>query len=347
MIQSHGAAETFPCLRNVKGYNFPMPPPAAPVEALGKILDAHRRGHCDKMQALNLIEALRSRSSDSETDELRKSLVALFRESVMTSKNVGGYIVNMSALALCCLAEFCSFQQLMELVFSRFPMNDPPMIEVWVREIFPDLQWSLMRCQERVDADALHRIRAQAAMVRASAYIHTPSVVTAMENLEKTADWIEFHRFEKTLLSRKPSRHETSKSTAAPAPISALPPDVARALEEAQNRLETQGPFDSKTAADLIRGAMEEAHREFVKELVLIYGGGPPIDDTDGARRSYMRVVGFITKAEEKFFSAIYSLISEEASHKLIAPRETILLLHQTVFSYLLLLTERLRKHHT
>jgi hypothetical protein len=58
-----------------------------------------------------------------------------------------------------------------------------------------------------------------------------------------------------------------------------------------------------------------------------------------------MREGGFITQPEEVFFSAIYSLISREASHRLIAPRETVLLLQRTVFSYLLLLSERLHKH--
>lgn len=62
----------------------------------------------------------------------------------------------------------------------------------------------------------------------------------------------------------------------------------------------------------------------------------------DGARRAYLRSVGFISEPEEKFFSAIYTLLSEEASHKLIAPRETMLVMEQTVQNYLSLLNRRL-----
>jgi hypothetical protein len=65
--------------------------------------------------------------------------------------------------------------------------------------------------------------------------------------------------------------------------------------------------------------------------------------DRDGERRAYMRAAGFISEAEENFFSAIYTLISREASHRLIAPKETVLVLHTTVSNYIFLLVKRLR----
>jgi hypothetical protein len=54
-----------------------------------------------------------------------------------------------------------------------------------------------------------------------------------------------------------------------------------------------------------------------------------------------MRDIGFISAPEEKFFTAIYTLISGEASHKLIAPRETVTVLFGTVRGYLILLAKR------
>jgi len=89
---------------------------------------------------------------------------------------------------------------------------------------------------------------------------------------------------------------------------------------------------------------MDEAHREIVRRLESLSSRPYKGEDKDGTRRAYMRDVGFISQPEEELFSAIYSFISREASHKLIAPRETVLLLHHTVTSYLLLLTERLDK---
>ena len=64
--------------------------------------------------------------------------------------------------------------------------------------------------------------------------------------------------------------------------------------------------------------------------------------ESDGTRRQYMRKVGFITPAEETFFSAVYSLISQEGTHKLDAPKQTVLVLERTISDYLLLLARRL-----
>lgn len=89
---------------------------------------------------------------------------------------------------------------------------------------------------------------------------------------------------------------------------------------------------------------MEEAHRVIVKQLATIKGKPYDGAEKDGARRHYMRSVDFISEPEEKFFSAIYSLLSQEGSHRLIAPRETTLLLHQTVSNYIRLLAERVSR---
>jgi hypothetical protein len=307
-------------------------------QTLQTLLNAYSKGLCDKMRTLDMVAQLRKKLSDTEAVELRMALRHLFEVSDMTTRNEGGRMVNMAALTLSCLAELCPAQQLLELVLSRFPIGNESMIEIWVREMLPELQWNLIRCPERVDADAINRIKAQAALVRASTHTYPPSAVSALEQLERTAEHIEFERFANNL------------STGAAAPRdatgdAALGPKVTGALMEASQRLRSDGEFDPKTAADLIRTAMEEAHREFVTELEVVTKTPYAGDDKDGARRNYMRAVSFITKPEEVFFSAIYGLISREGSHRLIAPRETVLLLHQTVFSYLLLLTERLRKY--
>jgi hypothetical protein len=308
----------------------------SPDRTLQTLLNAYNRGLCDKMRTLDMVAGLRRGLPDAQVAEHRITLRCLFEASEMASRNEGGRIVNMATLTLSCLAEFCPAQQVLELVFSRFPIGNESLIEVWVREMLPELQWNLIRCPEQVDADAINRIKEQAALVRASTHIYPPAAVSALEQLERTAEHIEFERFAKNLSTGATPR-EGARATG-------LSPRVTSALKEAEQRLQSDGVFDSKTAADLIRTAMEEAHREFVIELESVAGKLYCGEDRDGSRRNYMRDVGFITQPEEAFFSAIYSLISREGSHKLIAPRETVLLLHQTVFSYLLLMTERLRK---
>ena len=88
---------------------------------------------------------------------------------------------------------------------------------------------------------------------------------------------------------------------------------------------------------------MDEAHRAVVQELEKMTGRQCSNPEMDGVRRQYMRDADFITPAEEAFFSCIYTLISVEASHKLDAPKETMLVMQRTVRDYLLLLLRRLR----
>ncbi len=87
---------------------------------------------------------------------------------------------------------------------------------------------------------------------------------------------------------------------------------------------------------------MDETHRSIVEELAKIKQESYPGKNKDFDRSAYMRQVGFISPPEEKFITCVYSLISEEASHKLEAPKETVLVLQATVHNYLLLLLKRL-----
>lgn len=319
----------------------------SPHQALDRIFDAHRKGLCDKVKTLNLVGQLHRKLPAPEAAGLCKILTDLFRVSEMTSYNVGGYVVNMAALVLSCLADVGSTQQLPGLIFSRLPIGDSAKTVIWAQELLSELQWSLMRCPQRFDAGALNRIKDFAANVRGRIYFDSAPVVSALDNLEKAVEWVEFQRFAESISGGEGIPQTLHFSLENPSPISGLNSTVTNALEEARKRLTTQGEFDPKMAADLIRTAVDEAHREIVEALAELDGKPFPGPDKDGARRAYMRSLGFITQPEEEFFSAIYSFISRETSHKLITPRETALLLHQIVSSYLLLLMERLNKRGT
>jgi hypothetical protein len=179
-----------------------------------------------------------------------------------------------------------------------------------------------------------------------------PSYVSGAANLERAIEDLEFKRFEKAL------SHEASAATASWRQLSQpsdareqletylaelnLDPSIGKAMMEARNYLSTQGAFDPKKAADLIRSSMDQMHCGIVAALTKLTSQAFTGKESDGTRRQYMRKVGFITPAEETFFSAVYSLISQEGTHKLDAPKETVLVLERTISDYLLLLARRL-----
>jgi hypothetical protein len=179
-----------------------------------------------------------------------------------------------------------------------------------------------------------------------------PSYVSGAAALERAIDDLEFKRFEKTL------SHEASAATASRQQLSQpsdareqleiyladldFDPSIGQAMTEARACLNTDGVFEPKKAADLIRSSMDQMHCGVVSALVKLTGQPFAAKNSDGARRRYMREAGFITAAEEAFFSAVYSLISQEGSHKLDAPKETVLLLERTILDYLVLLARRL-----
>ena len=121
-----------------------------------------------------------------------------------------------------------------------------------------------------------------------------------------------------------------------------MPAQIKTAMEEADTYLKGTGQFDPKHAADLIRACMDETHRGVVSELQKLTGQEYEGPDKDGHRRTYMRKMAFINEDEENFFSSIYTLISREGTHRLLAPKETVLVMERTVRDYLLLLLRRL-----
>jgi hypothetical protein len=96
-----------------------------------------------------------------------------------------------------------------------------------------------------------------------------------------------------------------------------LEPKIVGALGEAENYLQAAGPFDAKKAGDLLRAAIEEAHRATVARVAEIEKRPYLGRDKDGERRNYLAAAKFLTEPEEKLISLIYSMISAEASHKL------------------------------
>jgi hypothetical protein len=167
-----------------------------------------------------------------------------------------------------------------------------------------------------------------------------PAFLPYVTALKRAVESAEFSRFEEQLRAVPPKAAEPAASDG-PAP-GLEQPTVAAAMREASDYLHSDGIFNPKKAADLMRTSIDESHREIVGKLVKLTGAPCADVGRDGARRAYLRKVGFISEPEERFFSAIYTLLSGEATHKLIAPRETMLVMERTVHDYLMLLNRRL-----
>jgi hypothetical protein len=306
------------------------------------ILNAHRHGLRDRMQALQFLKVLYDGQGLDDQRELCEYLGYILRTETMKTEAVHGVGVNMPALALLALASFGPTGHLAEFIFSRVRLHEPAGLEQWAEEIEPGLKYSLFQYANRFSEQTLTEIKAYCTTFRDPNEALPLAFVQALADLERAVELIELDRFEQAL--RKAAEKNRTEESDVPSLVSELGANqsVSSAMSEAEQYLQKPGPFDAKIAADLIRTSIDETHGAIVKELEQISGKQIRGDNKDGSRRAYMREVGFISQPEEKFFSSIYTLISEEASHKLIAPKETIMVLHKTASDYLLLLLRRL-----
>jgi len=305
------------------------------------------KGLSDQQKTLTLIRGIFSRATEAECLSLRQLLKNAWLHSDGKNTPIRGYLVNMTVLTMRSLLEFDSPREVTKAVFHRLAdsilSNDSSRQDTLGQELLPQFQSSLTSCQDRFDTTALEEIKAQITWCRNLSPMLTGSVEFALNGLEHTVEHIEFERFARTI-SAGPTAINVGNPSATQNNPNGFSPKVTNALKEAGQFLRTEGEFDPKIAGDLIRSAIDEAHREVVASLEALHDQRCSATDKDGSRRAYMREVGFITQPEEEFFSAIYSLLSQEASHKLITARETILLLYQTVSGYLSLLSERLSR---
>jgi hypothetical protein len=236
-------------------------------------------------------------------------------------------------------------------LFAHLDCNNPVIVKSWETDDFPEMILAMTNHPDRFPQQTLDALKGNAAPYTNA----TGGVLAGMEatseleaaalRLEAVIAELEFNRFEKAVANQGAADdNEITLTEELEIYLTSLgvQPSVAGAMTEARTYLSTSGPFDPKKAADLLRSSIDEVHRAIVKGLVELTGKPFSHKNSDGGRRRYMADVGFISSAEETFFSAIYSLISEEATHRLLAPKETVLLLEKTVSGYLILLARRL-----
>jgi len=318
-------------------------------EKFTKILEGHRRGHYDIQEAVNLLEILWQQQSENGRRDIENALwTTLSCEPLTTPRPVGDVTPDVLRVVIRAIATFGRTAQLPGLVFGRLPWQGTDLAGVWAQSMCHELSYSMLHHADRFTEATFILAKslcatytfAQSAQLTGTAF--PQAVIDAAADLERTIEHIEFSRFAETLKgSQQPpqGRANELQNLLAAAGLTA---EIASAMVKAETYLEGAGAFDAKQAADLIRTCMDETHRGVVAELQKMTGQECADPDQDGTRRSYMRQVKFINDAEEQFFSSIYTLLSREGTHKLLAPKETILVIYGTVKGYLLLLLRRL-----
>jgi hypothetical protein len=285
-------------------------------------LDESRRGKCLDYLFNLLVKRVRGRySPDHNSLQIQRVAVGiLFRV----------------------LFEFGRVEMTLCKIIGFLDVDSPDVTNNWINCVSQEITSAVYTYSVVLSQEALDTLRGHAAL-----FSHPgtdlaramPAFSPYVMQLNRAIENAEFSRFEKQLrgVQVMPAPDAGGEQAGA-----ATVHPVAAAMKEAGEYLRSDGIFNPKKAADLMRTSIDESHREVVNRLVTVTGTQCINANKDGARRAYLRKIGFISEPEERFFSAIYTLLSEEASHKLIAPRETMLVMEQTVHNYLSLLNRRL-----
>ena len=332
-------------------------------ETIDRILGGYSQGHASFEQTVEMLRNYFGKRSTDEQQQMFEQLWDRFLRSLHGTRNppkAAELQPDICPVVVRACAVFGPTDKLPFHLFAPFDTSGDEMFEVWSRRVYPQLRASLFECEGRFSQATLDNIKACCAQVISGKVTRPPALVyvgeeddpksstlpktfvESVKEIERTIENIEFKRFAHTLESHDRLTVAEKDELLILTGDLEIDSTVPAALKRAEILLQGTGLFDPKNAADLLRSSIDSAHRGIVRSLEQRTGEAYKGEDRDGARRAYMRTLGFISEPEEQFFSAIYTLISKEATHKLIAPKETVLVMHRTVYGYLLLLLRRL-----
>ncbi len=288
----------------------------------------------------------------SPLDEIRRGECLDYLFSLLVRRVRGRYSPDHNSLQIQRIAIGILFRVLSQFgrvemtlckIIGFLDVDSSDVTNNWINCVSQEITSAVYTYSDVLSQEALDTLREHAALFShpgSDLARAMPAFSPYVMQLDRAIENAEFSRFEKQLRGAQvmpaPDAGDEQLATGGPEH------PVAAAMKEAADYLRSDGIFNPKKAADLMRTSIDESHREVVSRLVTVTGTQCIDANKDGARRAYLRKIGFISEPEERFFSAIYTLLSEEASHKLIAPRETMLVMEQTVHNYLSLLKRRL-----
>ncbi len=310
-------------------------------EQIDRILLAYKKGNRPHHVTFENLNILYQGLDELNRTQFFEHLQHLFETEMVDGrwqKDIGVETVSVGQLIVWSFTDFGPFEQFVEKLSQLFEPTDARKSLFW-SGAFRDIGSRILLNYPIVTRGVLDFLGAECRKPRQHATESLSlEIVETLQQLEKQIEEVEFLQFETHLKARAFLVSTAPTATAAAVPI---PKDIDNAIETAKSYLRTNGSFDPKIAADLIRTCMDTAHRKIVQEIEPRVGRLCR-GDKDAHRRSFMREVGFTTAPEDKFFAAIYTLLSEEASHKLVAPKETVLVMETVVTLYLQLLFRRL-----
>ena len=118
---------------------------------------------------------------------------------------------------------------------------------------------------------------------------------------------------------------------------------LAHSLNEAERLYQEGGSeFSLKTSMGHLRSFLEILHEDAFPVLHAKYGGTLP--KGWGVGLAYLRHHQVFSGSEEKFAAGLYTLISDQAVHPLVAEREYARLFRNVVIEYALLFLRKLEK---
>ncbi len=291
-----------------------------------------------------LIDPLDPSHRERATDHLFRLLVKEIRSKSPADHNALQRQRESFSILFKALFEFGSVDLVLCKIFAYLDVNNPDIVNNWTNCVCQELAGAIYLYGDKLTEGALKTVKEYVAMFSHPGTDFAramPAFSACVVNINHAIENVEFTRFElglRQVSEEVPTADVRSERTA----DKLLPSAIDTAMKEAHEYLRGDGPFNPKKAADLMRSSIDELHREIVAKIVALTGVPCADINKDGVRRAYLRKAGFISEPEETFFSAIYTLLSQEASHKLIAPRETMLVMVQTVQGYLALLNRRL-----
>lgn len=312
-----------------------------------QILREHRKGRETVDETVKLLEALHALQSPTDQEILLEWLWSELHADFLEVKKGKPAHNTVFPVVIYAWAQFGNTALLAPNIFSLLTWDNPSDVEVWVKQVAPAFSYALQKYASRFSEPTLGLIKSYTAPHKSAedAHLHgrlfEPNLADAVTRIDEIIERTGFEKFRRSLLGNISEKNSTADLKKLLAELG-LNPEVAEAMKRANDYLEIPGTFEPKAAADLIRTSIDEIHREIVKALVHLTQAPFSGKDSDGDRRAYMRDQGFISVSEEEFFSAIYRLLSREGTHKLIAARETVLLMATTVAGYLRLLLRRL-----
>jgi len=327
---------------------------------IDKILAAHRNGkrdeHTTRLNLRALFDGLDAKGQKQFFFWLGQLMVDEMAKPVFAPNDpvqppcVLGVIIRV-------ISEYGPVEKAYPLLFTKMSeyRASETVVQNWVRIISPVIVTSMNMWASRFRPTFLNTLKAyllvytsdQSKMLFGTRGL-SEQLVASMKRIESQIEELELRSFEAQL--QNSAQKVVTGSTQAvqePDPLRDVlahfnATTITDALRDAENHLRSEGQFDPHKAASMIRTSMDEIHRIIVERLARIKGVQYEGGESDKNRREFMRKQGLISVPEEKFFTAIYWLLSAGAVHQLIAPRETAILMHHTVSGYFVLLLRRL-----